>query len=243
MNILVTGSNGFLGKSLIKYLKKNTIHIIHEFSKDDKLSDLEKLISKIDFVFHFAGVNKTLDKINFEKINVGLTKKICKIISNNPNTTLFYASSIQANYDNDYGISKRKAEKICLSLQKNFKNKVYILRLPGIYGIGSKPNYNSVVATFCYNIANKIKLNIIEPENKIDLLFVEDLCRQLNDLMNKKFAGDFVKFKNVKKISVEELASTIKTFKSNNFDIKSLNSKDLLQKNLYETFISFDPSS
>lgn len=239
MNILITGSNGFLGKSLIKYLKKNTIHIIHEFSKDDKLSDLEKLISKIDIVFHFAGVNQTSDKINFEKINVGLTKKICKIIRKNPNTKLFYASSIQANYDNDYGISKRKAEKICLNLQKNFQNKVYILRLPGIFGVGSKPYYNSVVATFCYNTVNKIKLNIIEPEKEIDLLFVEDLCRQLNDLMNKKFAGDFVKFKNVKKISVGELASTIKTFQNNNHNIKLSNSKDLLKNNLYKTFISF----
>ena len=239
MNILITGSNGFLGKSLIKYLKKNTIHIIHEFSKDDKLSDLEKLISKIDIVFHFAGVNQTSDKINFEKINVGLTKKICKIIRKNPNTKLFYASSIQANYDNDYGISKKRAEKICLNLQNNFQNKVYILRLPGIFGVGSKPYYNSVVATFCYNTVNKIKLNIIEPEKEIDLLFVEDLCRQLNDLMNKKFAGDFVKFKNVKKISVGELASTIKTFQNNNHNIKLSNSKDLLKKNLYKTFISF----
>ena len=239
MNILVTGSNGFLGKSLFKYLKNNTNHTIHEFSKDDKLSDLEKLISKIDIVFHFAGVNQTSDKKNFEKINVGLTKKICKIIQKNRNTTLFYASSIQANYDNDYGISKRKAEKICLNLQKHFQNKVYILRLPGIFGVGSKPNYNSVVATFCFNTVNKIKLNIIEPEKEIDLLFVEDLCMQLNDLMNKKFAGDFVKFKNVKKISVGELASTIKTFENNNHSIKLSNSKDLLKKNLYKTYISF----
>ena len=239
MNILVTGSNGFLGKSLIKYLKNNTNHTIHEFSKEDKLSDLGKLISKIDIVFHFAGVNQTSDKINFEKINVGLTKKICKIIRKNHNTTLFYASSIQANYDNDYGISKRKAEKICLNLQKHFQNKVYILRLPGIFGVGSKPNYNSVVATFCFNTVNKIKLNIIEPEKEIDLLFVEDLCRQLNDLMNKKFSGDFVKFKNVKKISVGELASTIKKFENNNHSIKLSNSKDLLKKNLYKTYISF----
>ena len=239
MNILVTGSNGFLGKSLIKYLKNNTNHTIHEFSKDDKLSYLEKLISEIDIVFHFAGVNQTSDKINFEKINVGLTKKICKIIRKNRNTILFYASSVQAIYDNDYGISKRKAENICLNLQKNFQNKVYILRLPGVFGVGSKPYYNSVVATFCFNVVNKIKIKIIEPEKEIDLLFVEDLCRQLNDLMNKKFAGDFVKFKNVKKISVGELASTIKSFQNNNHNIELSTSKDLLKKNLYKTFISF----
>ena len=110
MNILVTGSNGFLGKSLIKYLKNNTNHSIHEFAKNNKLEDLENIISNIDIVFHFAGINKTTEKINFEKVNVALTKEICRIVSKNPKTKLFFASSIQAIDDNNYGKSKKKAE-------------------------------------------------------------------------------------------------------------------------------------
>ena len=73
-----------------------------------------------------------------------------------------------------------------MELQNQFRNKVYILRLPGVFGIGCKPNYNSVVATFCYNTANKINLKIINPEKEIDLLFVDDLCAQLNNLINQK---------------------------------------------------------
>ena len=239
MQILVTGSKGFLGKSLIKYLKKNTNHTIYEFAKNNNLKDLENIISNIDIVFHFAGINKTIEKINFEKVNVGLTREICRIISKNPKTKLFFASSIQAIDNNNYGKSKKKAEQICLRLEKHFNNEVYILRIPGVFGVGSKPNYNSVVATFCFNAANKIKLKIIDPEKEIDLLYVEDLCSQLNDLMNKRLLGNFVKLKNIYKISVGELASTIINFQNKDFDIKILNSKDLLYQNLYKTYISF----
>ena len=185
MNVLVVGSKGFLGKSLIKFFKSQTNHNIYEFSKGDCIKDIEKLINKIDIVFHFAGINKAKGKNEFEKINVDLTRKICEVIKLNPNTSLFYSSSIQALLNSDYGKSKKKAEKVCLDLNKQFNNKVYILRLPGIFGIGCKPNYNSVVATFCYNTIMNIELNIINPEKEIDLLFNEDLFMQLKSLINQ----------------------------------------------------------
>ena len=80
MNLLITGSNGFIGKTLIKYLKKHTDHKIYEFKKNDNLNKIENIIKKIDVVFHFAGINKSHEKIDFEKVNVDLTKKICQII-------------------------------------------------------------------------------------------------------------------------------------------------------------------
>ena len=103
MHILITGSKGFIGKSLISYLENNTKHVIYSFSKNDNLNKIENLIEKIDIVFHFAGINKSKEKDNFKKVNVNLTKKICEIISRNPNTILFYASSIQVNLNNHYG--------------------------------------------------------------------------------------------------------------------------------------------
>ncbi len=239
MNILITGSKGFIGKSLIKYLENNTNHKIYSFSRNDNLNKIENLIEKIDIVFHFAGINKSKEKDNFKKVNVNLTKKICSIISRNSNTTLFYASSIQANLKNNYGISKRDGEKICLELQNQFKNKVYILRLPGIFGVGCKPNYNSVVATFCYNTANKISLNIINPEKEIDLLFVDDLCSQLNNLINQKPSCKFIELKNIHKISIEKLAFIIKNFHENLNNFKFSKSNDLLERKLFQTYISF----
>lgn len=239
MDILITGSKGFLGKSLIKFFKSQTNHNIYEFSKGDCIKDLEKLINKIDIVFHFAGINKAKGKNEFEKINVDLTRKICEVIKLNPNTSLFYSSSIQALLNSDYGKSKKKAEKVCLDLNKQFNNKVYILRLPGIFGIGCKPNYNSVVATFCYNTIMNIELNIINPEKEIDLLFNEDLFIQLNSLINQRSSEQFIKLKNIQKISIRKLASTIKSFQNNPSDIELLKSKDQLKNNLYKTYLSY----
>ena len=239
MNILITGSNGFIGKNLINYFKSYTNHNIYEFSKNDDLNDLENLISNIDVVFHFAGINKAEEKILFEKVNVSFTKKICKIIKKNPNLSLFYASSIQIKLNNNYGKSKMRGEQVCLDLKNKFKNKVYILRLPGIFGIGCKPNYNSVVATFCHNTANKIPLNIINPDKEIELLFVEDLCEQLNILINKKYPKEFIKLQNVHKISIKRLAAIIKNFHKNYNKIDFIESNDVLERNLHKTYISY----
>ena len=138
-----------------------------------------------------------------------------------------------------YGKSKKKAEKVCLDLNKQFNNKVYILRLPGIFGIGCKPNYNSVVATFCYNTIMNIELNIINPEKEIDLLFNEDLFMQLKSLINQRSSEQFIKLKNIQKISIRKLASTIKSFQNNPSDIELLKSKDQLKNNLYKTYLSY----
>ena len=107
---------------------------------------------------------------------------------------------------------KNKAEDICLDLERIHKNKVYILRLPGIFGKGCKPNYNSVVATFCYNVANNQPLKIINPNKIIDLIFIDDLCEQLKELITKSDSGQFIEMRNKYKISIKELAKTINEF-------------------------------
>ena len=108
--------------------------------------------------------------------------KICEVIRLSQNIfilCIFYSSLCNS----DYGKSK-EGRKVCLDLNKKFNNKVYILRLPGIFGIGCKPNYNSR-CNICYNTVNNIKLNIINQEKEIELLN-EDLCEQLSSLINQK---------------------------------------------------------
>ena len=92
--------------------------------------------------------------------------KFCFILKNYQDKRLIYFSSIQALQDNYYGKSKKKGEEICLNLAKYSGNKINILRLPGVFGKNCKPNYNSVVATFCYNVTNNIKLKIIDKEKR-----------------------------------------------------------------------------
>ena len=240
MNILVTGSKGFIGKNLVRYLRLNSEHNIFEFSREDLLEDLEKIINKIDIVFHLAGLNKETINEDFKKVNNNLTKKLCKVLEKNINTKIYYASSIQAESNNEYGRSKKECEKFIIELNNFHKNKIAILRLPGIFGMGCKPNYNSVVATFCFNVLNKIELNIIEPNKEIELVFIEDLCEQLAFLIeNNDFQNIYIKIDNINKVSIDYLAKKIKNFQkiSNPSSIKN----DLEIK-LYKTYLSYKTS-
>ncbi len=237
MNILVTGSKGFIGKNLVGYLKSNTKHNIFEFSREDLLEDIEKIINKIDIVFHLAGINKTTINENFEKANKRLTEKLCEIIEKNINTKIYYASSIQAVRNNEYGRSKKECEEIIIKLNNLNKNKIAILRLPGIFGMGCKPNYNSVVATFCFNVLNKIALKIIEPNKEIEIVFIEDLCKQLAFLIeNNDYQNIYIKINNINKVTIDYLARIIKNFQ--NISSDSLTKNDFERK-LYKTYLSY----
>ena len=237
MNILITGSKGFIGKNLVGYLRSNSVHNIFEFSREDLLEDLEKIINKIDIVFHLAGLNKKTINEDFNKVNNNLTKKLCKIIEENINIKIYYASSTQAERNNEYGRSKKECEKIIIKLNNFHKNKIAILRLPGIFGMGCKPNYNSVVATFCFNVLNRIELNIIEPNKEIELVFIEDLCEQLAFLIeNNDSQNIYIKIDNINKVTIDYLAKKIKNFQniSNPYSIK-----DDLEIKLYKTYLSY----
>ena len=240
MNILVTGSKGFIGKNLVRHLRSNSNHNIIEFSRVDLFEDLEKIIHKIDIVFHLAGLNKKTIYEDFEKVNNMLTKKLCRILEMNINTKIYYASSIQAEMNNEYGRSKKECEEIILKLNNYNKNKIAILRLPGIFGMGCKPNYNSVVATFCFNVLNKNTLNIIEPKKEIEIVFIEDLCEQLAFLIEKNdYQNTYIKIDNINKITIDYLAKKIKNFQN----ISSPNQiKNDFEKKLYKTYLSYKRS-
>ena len=239
MNILVTGSKGFIGSNFVNYLRFNTCHKVFEFSRINTFEELEKLVFVIDKVFHFAGSNNNKDINDLEKVNVNFTKKLCNVIKKNPNIHLYYASSTQALLNNAYGKSKKKAENICIELERVYKNKVYIMRLPGIFGSGCKPNYNSVVSTFCYNVVNEYPLKIIDPCKNIELIFVDDLCEQLNNLINIDNCNRLINLNNKYKISIEELASIIKEFESLFNSRNTLKNAGDFKKKLYKTYLSF----
>ncbi len=239
MNILVTGAKGFIGSHLIRHLKLKKNYNIFEFTRNDEIDDLINIVPKLDFVYHLAGVNRSNDNNLFQKVNVDFTHKLCQVLSVNKNLNLLFASSIQASNNNHYGISKRKAEIICQDFGKENSNKVYICRLPGIFGEGCKPNYNSVVATFCHNIANNLEIKIIDKNKKIELIYINDLCYYFLSFLNNY---DLDKSKNVLptyKIKVSELASTIRNFNINlddKFDERNISQFKI---NLFKTFKSY----
>ena len=214
--ILITGSNGFIGSNLLDYLKDCGDYEIYEFNRKNPLSELPNLIKKVDLILHLAGVNRPKNKDDFINNNVGLTNEICFILKNYQDKRLIYFSSIQALQDNYYGKSKKKGEEICLNLAKYSGNKINILRLPGVFGKNCKPNYNSVVATFCYNVTNNIKLKIIDKEKEISLLYVMDLCNQIKNLIQYPSNMSFINIDSVFKIKILKLAKIISSFKNGN---------------------------
>lgn len=247
MKALITGSEGFIGKNLKTTLSDKKICDVICFDRKNNFTELKKYLDQVDVIFHLAGVNRSNKIEEFNNINFELTKKICNLVENsNRNIPIFYSSSIQAGDNSPYGISKEKGEKILLELYKNKKNPILIFRLPNVFGKWSKPNYNSVVATFCNNVINNIDLKIENPNKKLDLLYIDDLIDNfIKILKSKTFKKNklFYKMPNTETISVKNLALTIKEFNSveSNF-IPNSAGKGFIRK-LYATFLSYKKPS
>ena len=110
MNILVTGSNGFIGKNLVTRLREKKDYKVIEFTKENNLNDLERKINKADFIFHLAGENRSNEEKDFIKNNINLTDFICKkLIDINKKIPIIFTSSSQADLKNIYGITKKKS--------------------------------------------------------------------------------------------------------------------------------------
>ena len=92
MEILVTGSNGFIGKNLLERLSRIENVKTHTFDIEDKIEDLEKKIDKIDFVFHLAGINRPQNTDEFYKGNRDTIKDLVSIIENSYFSNIIYSS-------------------------------------------------------------------------------------------------------------------------------------------------------
>ena len=156
--ILVTGANGFIGKNLVVRLNELPKIFVSTFVRGDNLAFLAQQIAEVDAVIHLAGENRPTDETAFAEVNTNLTAELCntikqEITATNRYVPLVFASSTQAQQDNSYGRSKFAAEEKVRALAQATGNPCVVFRLPGVFGEWCKPNYNSVVATFCHNIA------------------------------------------------------------------------------------------
>lgn len=177
MKVLVTGSNGFIAKNLILRLKELKQDEILEFSKNDSIDDLKNKIHTADFVFHLAGSNRPKDPTEFKTVNTDLTQKIVDIINQaDRKIPVVLTSSSQAELANPYGESKKSAEEILFN--SKIKDSVFVYRLPNVFGKWCKPNYNSVVATFCYNILNGLPVTVHDSSAVMKLVYVDDVVTE-----------------------------------------------------------------
>ncbi len=241
MKVLVTGWKGFIGQNLIKNLSRNKEIEILKFGKEDTIEDLRKLIEEADFVYHLAAVNRPENEEDFKIVNVGLTKIIVEmLLEMNKKIPIVISSSIQAALDNPYGKSKKAAEEILIGYREKTGANVYIYRLSNVFGKWERPNYNSVVATFCYNIAHDKEVLISDKMKEVELVYIDDVVKEFVQLLSerKEYTG-YLQVMPIFRITLEELAAKIEEFHENRKRSVVPNFSDEFTKRLYSMYMSY----
>lgn len=239
MNILVTGSKGFIGKNIcfkLNLLKQN----VFEFDIDNSDEQLIEFVKKCDFIIHLAGINRPLNNEEFYNGNTNFTYKLVELINQyNQEVPIIMSSSIQATLDNDYGKSKLYAENYII----DHVNNAYIYRLYNVFGKWCKPNYNSVVATFCYNIANNLDIKINNPNTIVTYNYIDDIVEEFISviLKNKIAKNKQINYVDIKyDCSLFHLSELLYYFKK---EIQSDNHLPIINNEfeykLFKTFCSY----
>tara|TARA_B100000886_G_C20417360_1_gene489839 strand:- start:172 stop:1290 length:1119 start_codon:yes stop_codon:yes gene_type:complete len=244
MNILITGSRGFIGKNLKSHLTLNPNYKIYEYNKGDSSEDLREKIKISNIIFHLAGENRPKDVSDFERNNYELSKEISILISkSNEKKHLVFSSTVQAELDNAYGRSKLKAENEILSiLENNSNHKISIFRFPGVFGKWCKPDYNSVVATFCHSLANNKPIKINDFDKELNLVYIDDVIDQLIAELDEKHSNQIFKaVKSVHKITLGQLSEKLKYFANSRENLFVEDVGTGIDKLLYSTYISYLP--
>ena len=203
MKILVTGAKGFVGKNLVENLKniqqnKNRtrpalkIEAIYEYDLQSTAEELDKYCAEADFVFNLAGVNRPKNQSEFMQGNFGFASTLLDTLKKHHNTCpVMLSSSIQATLigrygASDYGKSKLAGEELFFNYAKETGSKVLVYRFPNLFGKWCRPNYNSVVATFCNNVANDLPIQVNDANAELELLYIDDLVEEMLDALEDR---------------------------------------------------------
>ena len=240
LKILITGSDGFIAKNLIIELKNRGYTDLFLCNRNTLQQELEKYLKESDVIIHLAGVNRPNKIEEFDEVNVGLTEDIVSVLKKNQRgQKLLFSSSIMAIKDNPYGISKRKAENILQELARETNIRVHIFRLPNVFGKWCKPNYNSVVATFCYNIANNLEIHIHDAMAKLCLVYIDDVIEKIITSFEENGGEIFQEINPSYHITVGNLSNILKEFKEQRRNNKIPDISDEFKKKLYSTYLSY----
>lgn len=249
MNILVTGADGFIGRNMVAHLKLRDDFAVQTFTRQNSQSELDEMVAETDAIVHLAGINRPDDPAEFQAGNRDLTLALTHSIKRAgiekcKNIRLIYASSTQAEKNNPYGRSKLAAENSLIEFSKETGVQIGIYRLPNVFGKWSKPNYNSVVATFCYNIAQELPIVINDEDSPLSLAYVDDVVRSfLATIDGTHVLTQFIDVQPTYQTTVGEVAAIIQSFRSCRSTLEIGPVGVGLQRALYSTYVSHLPTS
>lgn len=248
MNILVTGSSGFIGRNLVAWLARLSDVRVLGFDQENTPQELEEALADADLVYHLAGVNRPQSEDEFRTGNVDLTARTCdRLLALGRATPIVLSSSIQAALDNPYGTSKRQAEEVVARYAQASGALCTIFRLKNVFGKWCRPNYNSVVATFCHNIARDLPITISDPTRELELVHVDDVAGAfLSEVRDQRSETggqrSEVTYREVApsyRVTLGRLAELIRSFRESRGSLLVPDFSDPFVRKLYGTFLSY----
>jgi UDP-2-acetamido-2,6-beta-L-arabino-hexul-4-ose reductase len=242
--VLITGSKGFIGSNLLINLKHDPNVELYEFETVDSVEYLNRALKEADFIFHLAGVNRPEKAEDFKIHNSDLTKFIVdNLLELKRNIPLVLSSSIQAELENEYGKSKLEAEKH-IKRYCEAGGQGIIFRFTNVFGKWCRPNYNSVVATFCHNIAHDIDISISDPAREIEIIHVDDIIAEFKKIIRSGKKDDECKIHGISpsyRVKLGDLARILYEIKGMVNSVNIPDMRDDLIKKLHSTYLSYIP--
>jgi len=243
MKVLVTGSAGFIGRNLTTHLLTSPGYEPLFFDRTTTDEQLRALLTEADAVVHLAGVNRPADPAEFEQVNAGLTSRLCDhLVALGRAVPILRVSSAQAELDNPYGVSKRAAEAAVREYGRRMSVPVAISRLPGVFGKWCRPNYNSVVATFCHNAAHDLASQISDPARSVALVYIDDVVRTFVEVLGHWPGTPVVVEPQVEPVftkTLGELDGLVRAFRASRSTLELPDFADAFTRRLYTTYLSY----
>ena len=244
MKVLVTGAKGFVGRNLVHALLQRGYEDVYEYDIDNSREDLMGFCSDCEFVYHLAGVNRPKDNDEFISGNIGFTSELLDTLrQHNNKSPILISSSVKAESGSPYGWSKLEAEKQVFEYGAEQGVNTYVYRLPNLFGKWCRPNYNSVVATFCHNIARGIDIVINGAETEIELAYIDDVCFEFISKLegSKQKQEMYLNIPLVYKRSLGRIAELIYSFHESRNNLWVPDMSDAFSKKLYAVYLTYLP--
>lgn len=246
MKILVTGANGFMGKNLLATLREKNASqgdLLYPVDVDTPDAELRSATAQADFVFHLAGVNRPLDPQDFQRGNADFTTALLRLLEEGRCPPVLLSSSTQALLNNPYGLSKRAAEEAVIAYGERHQVPVMVYRLTNAFGKWSRPHYNTAIATFCYNIARGLPVQISDPAAILRLNYIDDIMdefmRALRGTPTRE--GRFCAVAPEHTVTLQKIVELLTQFHSGRDHFELVDQSDPFVRKLFATYLSFLP--